>query len=198
MTTSDYAQLESALLAAGAPTTAASAISDALGPVATLVNSKVSAKPYVAPLLNALPRLRGNEQEMVVRALSERGMPNAGPPLVALMKASENSASAWAIGNALAEIRDPATYPDVVALCGVARLGAARQMLFVLLPAIGTEAAFAAALSGLSDDTVRGHALEALGRFGKREALPHILATETRKGLYEDKAKATAVRRLEG
>ena len=197
MISSDYSKLEFELLAAGAPTIAASEARDALGPIATLVNSKVSGKPYAALLLEALPRLRGSEQEMVIRALSERGMPNAGPALVFLMNTSEPSSIAWALGNALAEIRDTETYPDVVALCGRTHLGTARQMLFHLLPTIGTEAAYAAAPSGLSDETVRGHALEALGRFGRREALPHILATATKKGLYEDRAKSAAVRRLE-
>jgi HEAT repeat protein len=204
MQSPEYEALEASLAQAGAPTrwstVAAGATLAGTGAVAALVNTEASAKPYVDLLLAALPRLAGMEQEMVVRALSERGMPKAGPVLAAMLRAlahSPHGPVAWALGNAVAAIQDPATFDAVVELCSDQRLGMARQMLFGLLPRIGTEAAYDAALAALADDTVRGHALEALGRFGKPEALDRILGLATRKGLYEAKAKATAIRRLE-
>ncbi|MEZ4587663.1 MAG: hypothetical protein R2909_14815 [Gemmatimonadales bacterium] len=198
-----YEALEAALIAAGAPAawskTASGVQLTGAGPVAALVNTGVSAKPYSALLLDALPQLVGMEREMVIRALSERGMPKAGPVLAALM-ATDRSLTpmeGWAVGNALATIRDPATFGTVVTLCGDKRLGIARQMLFGLLPGIGTEAAYEAALAGLDDGTVRGHAIEAVGRFGRAEALDQLRVVATEAGKYETKAKATAIRRLE-
>jgi hypothetical protein len=48
----------------------------------------------------------------------------------------------------------------------------------------------------LDDDGVRGEALEALWRFGDVRALVAIEATPVREGFYEQKARATALRRL--
>ena len=205
MASENYQALEAALVAAGAPTQWAKTVRGAplggVGPVDAIVNTRVSAKPYVDLLLAALPALAGTEREVVVRALSERGIPKAATVLAAMMSslagARSEEGAAWAIGNALASIQDPATFDSVVDLCSDRRLGTARQMLFTLLPRIATQAAYEAALAALDDDTVRGHALEALGRFGRPEALGRIRELATRRGLYEHKAKATAIRRLQ-
>ncbi len=170
------------------------------GPLEVLVNTRVSALPYEATLLNAIPTLEGNELEMAVRALSERGMRQAGPALAALMASDTQRGHdmlLWAIGNALNAINDTRTHETVLRLCADARLGSARQMLFSMLPKIRTDQAFQLALAGLNDPTVRAHAIEAIGRFGRPEALARLMELQTQVGLYEHKARATAIRRLE-
>ncbi len=196
---SEYEALEARLVAAGAPASASKGPLDFTGPIEILVNTSHSAGPYEGLLVEAFPSLSGNELEMVVRALSERGMKRAGPALATLM-ASDTSPSTpgllWAIGNALNTINDPRTYPAVLGLCADGRLGTGRQMLFAMLPRIRSEAAYRCALAGLNDLSVRGHAIEAVGKFGRIEALTQLEGLETKAGLYEHKAKTTAIRRL--
>jgi HEAT repeat protein len=200
MASSEYEALEARLVNAGAPTSASKGPLEIEGPIEVLVNSRVSALPYEDLLLDALPRLGGNELEMVVRALTERGMKRAGPALVELMAAEEHRGKdglLWSIGNALNTINDRRTYGAVLTFCAEGRLGMARQMLFTVLSNIRTDEAFRCALAGVDDPTVRGHAIEALGRFGRPDALPVLHELKTQPGLYEHKAKATAIRRLE-
>jgi len=206
MTSREYRVLDEQLAAAGAPTH----VEHALGPsaleiegaVAALVNSKHSAAPYEELLLAALPELHGTEAELVVRALTERGLRHAGPVFVEMLETAAGSAKpdsglAWALGNALATLVDPRTFAGVMALCSDTRLGSARQMLLGLLPRIGTDSAYRCAVSAVEDESVRGHAIEALGRFKRSEALGLLRSLATRPGKYEHKAKATAIRRLE-
>ncbi len=195
-----YEALEARLVAAGVPASASKGPLDVTGPIEVLVNTRQSALPYEDLLVGAIPDLTGNELEMVVRALSERGMKRAGPVLAARMASDGSHATPglhWVIGNALNTINDPTTYPAVLALCADGRLGMARQMLFTMLPKIRSEAAYHCAVAGLDDPSVRGHAIEAVGRFGRIEALPRLEELKTKPGLYEHKAKATAIRRLE-
>ena len=200
MASVEYGALEARLAGAGVPASASKGSLEIDGPVEVLVNTSHSALPYEDLLLDGLPTLRGNELQMVVRALSERGMKRAGPELAQLMAAEEHRAEAgllWAIGNALNTINDRRTYGAVLALCADRRLGMARQMLFSMLPKIRTDEAFRCAIAGVDDPTVRGHAIEAVGRFGRPDALPVLQALKTQPGLYEHKARATAIRRLE-
>jgi HEAT repeat protein len=197
---SEYESLESSLVAAGVPASASKGSLDLTGSLEVLVNGGYSALPYEDLLVEALPSLSGNELEMVVRALTERGMKRAGPALVAVMASEVHRGSEgllWAVGNALNTINDRRTHETVLALCADRRLGMARQMLFYLLSKIRTDAAFRVALAGLDDATVRGHAIDAVGRFGRPEALPRLRELKTQPGLYEHKARATAIRRLE-
>lgn len=204
MSSQAYDDLQERLVAAGVPSTISRIVRGATltvtTPVDVLVNSTISALPYEDILITAIPTLEGMEREMVIRALSQRGMKRAGPVLVALFHSPglrSQVSFLWAVGNALNAIRDPSTFDDIVTLCGDPSLGMARQMLFLMLPAIGTEAAYQSALQAINDATVRGHAMDAIGRFGRPEALPSLQAVTTKPGLYEHKAKATAIRRLE-
>jgi len=197
---SEYDALEARLVDAGVPASASKGPLDVTGPIEVLVNTRHSALPYENLLIAAIPALTGKELEMVVRALTQRGMRRAGPVLAALMASDGSPATPgllWAIGNALNTINDPATYPAVLALCADGRLGMGRQMLFTMLPKIRSEAAYRCAVAGLDDPSVRGHAIEAVGRFGRVEALPKLAELKTKPGLYEHKAKTTAIRRLE-
>ena len=200
MASSEYAALEMRLADMGARASASKGPLRFDGPLAVLVNTECSALPYEDLLVDALPTLRGNELEMVVHALTERGMKRAGSVLAQLMASEEHRSEnglLWAIGNALNTINDRRTYGAVVALCADSRLGTARQMLFSMLSTIRTDDAFRCALAAVDDPTVRGHAIEAVGRFGRPEALSVLRGLKTQSGLYEHKARATAIRRLE-
>ncbi len=58
------------------------------------------------------------------------------------------------------------------------------------------EEVFQTLISLLQDELVRGHALDALGRYGDARAIPVIEATPVRAGLYEAHAKQAALKRL--
>jgi hypothetical protein len=197
---SEYAALEAGLVDLGVPASASKGPLEIDGPIEVLVNTRYSALPYEDLLVDALPTLRGNELQMVVRALTERRMKRAGSALAQLMASEEHRGEnglLWAIGNALNTINDRRTYAAVLALCADSNLGMARQMLFSMLSKIRTDDAFRCALAAVDDPTVRGHAIEAVGRFERPEALPVLRALKTQPDLYEHKAKATAIRRLE-
>ena len=170
-----------------------------LSPVAALVNGPFSAKPYKDILLRYAPQLQGNELEMVVRALSEKGLRDAVLFLLSLFQRGSPPNSEhllWAAGNALRVINDKTSYIDILDICKDGKLGGARQMLMDILAKIKTTEAYETLLECIHDPSVRGHAIEALGRFGNPEAIPVIESLEVKKGLYEYKAKATALRRL--
>ena len=69
-------------------------------------------------------------------------------------------------------------------------------MLMGTLARMKTKTAYDTLLCCLNDITTRAHAIEALGRFGDVNAIPVIEALDVKKGLYEYKAKNTALGRL--
>ncbi len=168
-------------------------------PIDTLVNSRVSSKAYVDTLLEFLPKVEGNEKEMIVRALSEKGIKKAVPFLIEMFHEADNYSELflWVVGNALCEIDDKESYPDIIEICKNKRFGAARQMLFLrTLPKIKNDRAYEALLDGLEDNAVRGHALDGLGEFGNTAAISKIEKIEVEKGTYEYKAKERALKIL--
>lgn len=127
-------------------------------------------------------------------------MQRAGPTLVGLFReiwCVDGCVFAWAVGNALETIADRRTYDDVIQLCADASLGMSRQMLFSLLPRMKSDEAYQCALGAVDDPSVRGYAIEAIGRFGRVEALDVLRPLKMDPKLYEHKARATAIRRLE-
>jgi len=163
----------------------------------TLVNTKLSSKPYIDILIEYLPNLDGNELEMVIRAISEKGNRKASPYLIELFKNSKiNNSVRWTVGNALNIIDDPDTYPEIIQICKNNTYGWARQMLFITLARIKTEESYNLLISSLKEPLVKGQIIEALGKFGNPEAIPILEKTSVEKGKYEYKAKQTALRRL--
>lgn len=196
----DYADLDVRLAAVGVPGSAKKGALVLRGPLQVLANTSFSARPFEDLLLEALPRLHGREREMVVRALTERGMKRAGPILVGLFReiwSADGSGLAWVVGNAVSVIADRGTYDKVVQLCADASLGDSRQMLFSILPRMKSDEAYECALSAVGDPSVRAHAIEAIGRCGRVEALDVLRSLKTDPKLYEHKARATAIRRLD-
>ena len=171
-------------------------------PVSLIVNEGISAKPYQDILISYLDSaLSPNELEMVVRALSEKGIVRATGRLLAFFEDENFKTSPsllWAVGNAVYAIRDREHLDGIVRICRRRDLGPARQMLVLHLARFkGIEEVFQTLASLLDDETVRGYVLEALWRYGDTRALPAIAATPVRDGLYEAKAKTTALRRLQ-
>lgn len=195
MITPEYSQLQLELAEAGVPTQLTRSIRGAqltlTSPVDVLVNSGISTLPYEKILLKFAPYLRGGELEMVVRALGERGMKAAGLYLVSLfddLQLSESESFFWVVSSALHMIHDKRTYPKVLAIAAQSRFGAARQPLMGLLAEIRTDEAYEVLMACLNEDEIRGHAIEALGRFGRIDAIPALEAIQTDKRKYEHRA----------
>lgn len=171
-------------------------------PVNIIVNTGMDAAPYLSILLDYALRLTvPNEIEMVVRCMTHRkGFRDAVPWLLSLFKNYPqnglNETHLWAVGNAIYTIDDKKLYPEVLPLCGDNRYTTARQMLMGVLARAKTDEAFNVLIACLGDPSVRGHAIEALGRFGRADAIAILEAVPVQKGLYEYKAKETALRRL--
>jgi HEAT repeat protein len=165
-------------------------------PITRLVNSEVSSKPYADILIKYLGKLNRNETEMVVRALTEKGNNKASPTLINMFKNGKDI-DLWTVGNALYVIDDKSSYDKILKLCQDKSFGTARQMLMGTLARMKSDKAYKVLIECLSDSTVKGHAIEAIGRFGNPKALEIIEKIEVKKGKYEFKAKRTAIRRLE-
>jgi hypothetical protein len=76
-------------------------------PIDSLVNSKLSSRPYIEIILKYLPSLSGNELEMAIRALSEKGNTKALPAINDIIKNSDNYSDViiWVAENAVKRIR---------------------------------------------------------------------------------------------
>ena len=168
-------------------------------PVESLVNSNISSKPYLNILLEYLPKLNNNQQEMVIRAMSEKHNKEATPILIDILKNAKDLSTfnIWAIGNALYIFNNKNYYQDIIQLARKKELGIGRQMLISLLPKIKTEESFQALLKSLNDKDLKGHAIEGLGKFGDQRASVVLKNTEVEKGKFEYHAKKIAVRKLE-
>lgn len=167
--------------------------------VDTLVNTKWPSKPYTEILLEYLPKISKNEQEMVVRALSVKGNNVASKPLLEMFNSKETYSESflWIVGDALSIINDKSSYPEILAICKDQKNGIARQMLFLkVLPRIKTNEAYQVLMNGLNDKDVRGHALDGLGKFGNMDAIGIIESIEVEKGKNEFKAKERALKKL--
>jgi hypothetical protein len=69
-------------------------------------------------------------------------------------------------------------------------------MLMGSLSRARTDDAYDALVNCLHDSSVRGHVIEALGRFGRVNAISVLEALPVQKGHFEFKAKKSAIRRL--
>lgn len=191
----EYDKLNNELKNAGVPDS--TFLGEIRTPIGTLVNSRLSSKPYVDILLKYISKLHDNEQEMVVRALTEKGLKDVAFVLIDLLKKSNSSNyRLWTIGNALYTIDDKSSYSEIITICKNRELGEARQMLLGTLARTKKKEAYDVLLDCLTDPTVRGHAIDALGRFGNPEAIETLESIEVVKGKYEYKAKQTAINRL--
>ena len=166
-----------------------------LSPISTLVNAKTSAKPYRLILTKYLHLLESKELEMVIRALSERGMKEVSEVFVKFFNKDKEikGLDFWALGNALSIIDDKNGYSDIMKICKNPDFGRSRQMLMTSLRIIKTEDSYEILLDSLTDESIRGHAIEQLGKWGDKRALPIIEKLDVKKGLYESKVKNKAI-----
>lgn len=168
-----------------------------LDPINALVSGGVSAKPYIDIILRHAKEMDLDGKCWIARVVTEKGFKEAVPFLLSIFHDwNGERCDLWAVGNALYVIDDKASYPAISELCKNKKYRNARKMLMGTLARMRTPEAFQTLVDCLDDDDVRGHAIEALGRFGDVEAIPILEATEVKKGLYEFKAKNTALRRL--
>jgi len=172
------------------------------GAINVLVNTGIDAAPYAHILLEYAPKLSDPvEIECVARCMTQpKGFRDAVPWLLShfqkFPKNGLNDSHLWAIGLAIYTINDKRYYPDVINICRNKKYGGGRKMLMGTLARAKTDAAYDVLLQCVDDPSVRAHAIEGLGRFGCTDAIPILKALDVQKGLYEFKAKATALRRL--
>lgn len=167
----------------------------ALDPISTLLNSKVSAKPYKEILVKYLDILQGNELGMVIRALSEKGLVDVSSRLIKILFSKYNypNLNLWVVGNAINIIDDKTTYNEVLKICQISELGISRQMMMTTLRKMKTEESFKVLINSLNDESIKGHAIDELGKWGDERALGPIENIKVRKGLFEEKAKKKAI-----
>ena len=189
--------LEEELASAGVPINYEH-LGEALFPLDALINGPFSSKPYVNILLKYLATVDDEAKESIARALTENGNTKATEALLALFNphTTMTELQLWAVGNALSVIDDKDSYQAVVEICKQKKFGIARQMLMGILAKIKTEESFQTLVECLPDPTVKGHAIEALGKFGDPRAIAFIEQTAVEKGKFETRAKLVSLKRL--
>ena len=191
------AELYQKLLSAGLPRVNSKFGHGELSPLDVFVNGGVLSTPYADILLEYAPRLNKSDRVWLARAFTVKGLKKAVPYLLSLFNEFDKEEDFWAVGNALYVIDDKASYPSILSICKEVRYGSSRQMLMGTLARMKTREAYEVLLASLNDKSVRGHAIEAIGKFGDTTAIPILQALEVEKGQYEYKAKNTALRRLD-
>lgn len=171
-------------------------------PVSIFINTKLDASPYSDIFLEFAPKFtEPNEIEAVVRCMTQsKGFKAAVPWLLSLFdNYPENglhSGNLWAVSLALYVINDKKYYSKIISICRNKDYGSARKMLMGTLARAKSDDAYLVLLECVKDPSVRGHAIEGLGRFGQVDAISILESLIVEKGLYEYKAKNTALRRL--
>lgn len=139
---------------------------------------------------------------MVARCMAQRkGFRDAVPWLLSLFSGHpENGfdeSTLWAIGWTIYTINYKTYYGEVTEICANKSFGMARQGLLGSLARAKTDRAYEVLLQCIEDPSVRGQAIEALGRFGRVDAIEILEPLEVERGRYEYKARNTALRRLQ-
>jgi len=167
-------------------------------PLDSLVNTKISAKPFKQILIKYLELLKGKELEMVIRSLSEKGMKDVSIKLLVILNNKEKypNLELWSVGNALSLIDDKTTYSEILKICKLSKFGSSRQMLMKTLRKINNEESFEVLIKSLEDESIRGHAIDELRKWGDVRALKPIENTKVIEGLFEAKAKKKAIEKL--
>ncbi|CAH2717478.1 hypothetical protein BACCIP111895_04692 [Neobacillus rhizosphaerae] len=168
-----------------------------MNPTSVLVNYEVSVKPFVNIILKYAPKLEMSKKTWIARCLSEKGNKQAVPFLLSIFNDYYGEKiDLWGVGNALYVIDDKSSYPTIIEICKNPKFGSARQMLMGTLAKAKSPEAYKVLIDCLDDKTVRGHAIEGLGRFGSVDAIPVLENLNVEKGLYEFKAREAALKRL--
>jgi len=111
------------LAAAGAPNNYQH-LCQKLTPLEALVNGPFSAKPYVNILVKYLSRVAVKNKDMIIRALSEKGLYTATKPLLDLFDDPQmTELQLWTVGNALHVIDDTSSYEKIIHLTKRSHLG---------------------------------------------------------------------------
>ena len=201
-----YANLNRALVKAGLPTKAMQRVKgfnlELECPIDILVNAGVNAAPFADVLLEFAKKLTiPNEIDMVVRCMTQpKGFHQAVPWLFSLFKGYPRNglteSHLWTVGSAIYTIDAKDSYSKVISICRAKKYGGGRQLLMGTLSRAKTNETYNVLLKCLDDPSIRAHAIEALGRFGRTDAIHILERLAVRKGLFEFKAKETAMRRL--
>lgn len=176
-------------------------------PVNILVNSDIPpdhVEFYAPALIGGLNTLRDEAGlEMVVRALTRKGLTAAVGPILKLFSLPSllrEQNCLWAAGNAIYWIAPKDHLEESLRICRDRRVGAARQRLIVHLCRFKKSPdVFDTLITLLEDETARGAAMESLRRFGDPRALPAIERTPVREGeegIYETHQKERALKTL--
>lgn len=169
--------------------------------VETLGDLRHTGKPWKSALpvlLHWLPKVDDpGVKEEIVRCLSVPWLGDAGTGLLIeefKKSATVNELLGWAIGNALSIVDARGFEAPIIALCENAAYGMTRQMLVAGLGRFHTAEAEDTALKLLRDESVRLHAVMALGKMKSRRALPELerLLADKNPAIHKEARKAIA------
>ena len=143
---------------------------------ADLFNKRMNYRSAVPTLIEWLPRISNPDVKAdIARALSVKwAKPTATPVLLQEFERAEDDILRWAIANALEVVADDSAFIPIAAWASDSRYGDSRQMLVLALGHMSSPAVFDVLVQLLSDETVAGHAVIALGNLHDPRARPAI------------------------
>jgi hypothetical protein len=149
--------------------------------VESLADLRHQGKPWKSALpvlLRWLPKVDNPDiKDEIVRCLSVPWLGDAGTAVFIeefRKSAAINEMVAWTIGNALSIVNVRGFENQIIELCRNPTYGMTRQMLVLGLGRFHDTAAEDTALDLLKDESVKLHAVIALGKMKSRRALPEL------------------------
>jgi len=131
----------------------------------------------IPTLAHCLSQVREKRvKEDLIDLLSVRFAKDAAPALIKEFHACADPVLRWSVGSAIEFVASEAVAEDLITLASDMSLGTSRQMVVMALGKLTDKRAFQVAISALSDGDVVLHALRALERMKKTEAIPYVQA----------------------
>jgi len=135
-------------------------------------NNYKSALPILIRHMESAENIR--LKEGIVRALGVKGFDSASQHLIKEFKKSDDELYKWAIANSLEIIVPKEHVDELISIMSDQKYGRSRQMIALALGRIGDKKSVSVLIESLDDDSVAGHAVEALGMIGDNSVIESI------------------------
>jgi len=158
-------------------------------------NNYKSALPILIEHLESAENLR--LKEGIVRALGVKGFDAASQHLIKEFKKSKDELYKWAIANSLEIIAPKEHVDELISIISDRKHGGSRQMIALALGRIGDKKSVSVLIELLDDDSVAGHAIEALGKIGDNSIIESIRPFTKHKVKWKKNAAKKAIERIQ-
>ncbi len=173
----------------------------AIESISDFLRTTVASGAAIPILLKWLPVTHDEAiKETIVRALSvPAAKPVAALPLIRELRKLESTRGLsikWAIGNAMAVVADDSVFSELREFVLNRRYGKAREMFVVAIGNMRNPEASILLNMLLKDDEVAGHALMAIRKLGRPQAIPNVRLFLTHEKTWVRKEAEKTIKKL--